>query len=126
MKIDFFEKGWECPKCGAVMSPTTSVCVNCRGYEGGTTVGTSNVISKEITLIDRQKAEIERLIALLEEIQQYNEAWVADNCRLRKEAKTTIAEAVKELVEIIVADYPEMEYYLDNLVKEFTEGKNDG
>ena len=28
---NFFEKGWECPKCGAVMSPTTSVCVNCRG-----------------------------------------------------------------------------------------------
>lgn len=25
------DKGWECPKCGAVMSPTTSVCVNCRG-----------------------------------------------------------------------------------------------
>ena len=25
------EKGWECPKCGAIMSPTTSVCVNCRG-----------------------------------------------------------------------------------------------
>ena len=28
---NLFEKGWECPKCGAVMSPTTSVCVNCRG-----------------------------------------------------------------------------------------------
>lgn len=29
---DFLQKGWECPKCGAVMSPTTSVCVNCRGF----------------------------------------------------------------------------------------------
>ena len=29
---DLFAKGWECPKCGAVMSPTTSVCVNCRGF----------------------------------------------------------------------------------------------
>lgn len=29
--MDLFTKGWECPKCGAVMSPTTSVCVNCRG-----------------------------------------------------------------------------------------------
>lgn len=38
--------------------------------------------------------------------------------------KKTQDEAVKELVEIIVADYPEMEYYLNNLVKEFTEGKN--
>lgn len=30
--MDFLERGWECPKCGAVMSPTTSVCVNCRGF----------------------------------------------------------------------------------------------
>lgn len=29
--MDLFAKGWECPKCGAVMSPTTSVCVNCTG-----------------------------------------------------------------------------------------------
>ena len=29
--MNLFEKGWECPKCGAVMSPTTSCCVNCRG-----------------------------------------------------------------------------------------------
>ena len=31
-EMNFLEKGWECPKCGAVMSPTTSVCVNCRGF----------------------------------------------------------------------------------------------
>ena len=36
------------------------------------------------------------------------------------------AEAVKEFAEIIVADYPEMEYYLNDLVKEFTgEEEND-
>jgi hypothetical protein len=32
--MNLFDKGWECPKCGAVMSPTTSCCVNCRGYNG--------------------------------------------------------------------------------------------
>lgn len=30
-KTDLLAKGWECPKCGAVMSPTTSACINCRG-----------------------------------------------------------------------------------------------
>lgn len=32
--MDLMAKGWECPKCGAVMSPTTKCCVNCKGgYE---------------------------------------------------------------------------------------------
>ena len=31
--MNLFDKGWECPKCGAVMSPTTSCCVNCRGVD---------------------------------------------------------------------------------------------
>lgn len=30
-KINLLAQGWECPKCGAVMSPTTSCCVNCKG-----------------------------------------------------------------------------------------------
>lgn len=25
------QEGWRCPQCGAVMSPWTSFCVNCRG-----------------------------------------------------------------------------------------------
>ena len=31
-KQTWMQQGWECPKCGAVMSPTTSVCVNCKGH----------------------------------------------------------------------------------------------
>ena len=31
----WMNQGWECPKCGAVMSPTTSCCVNCRENKGG-------------------------------------------------------------------------------------------
>lgn len=42
--------------------------------------------------------------------------------------KTTVindakAEAVKVFAEIIVADYPQMEYYLNEIAKEFTEGE---
>ena len=39
--VNWMQQGWECPKCGAVMSPTTSCCVNCRGNKGGGTATTS-------------------------------------------------------------------------------------
>lgn len=85
--------------------------------------------------INRQKAEIERLQDLIEEAQQYNEAWVADNGKLRKEAKNIRAEAVKEFAERLKEElkghakvYCLGHYYyllgfptIDNLVKEFTE-----
>lgn len=31
MEQNFVEKGWQCPVCGAVMSPRERVCVNCKG-----------------------------------------------------------------------------------------------
>ena len=31
MEQNFVEKGWQCPVCGAVMSPRESVCINCKG-----------------------------------------------------------------------------------------------
>lgn len=37
-QVNWMQQGWECPKCGAVMSPTTSCCVNCRGNKGGGTI----------------------------------------------------------------------------------------
>lgn len=40
-------QGWECPKCGAVMSPKTSVCVNCNGrIEVSVNVGSTNMIDQ--------------------------------------------------------------------------------
>ena len=52
----FFEKGWECPKCGAVMSPTTSVCVNCRGVTTETTVITDITPNRTEPSDDRYKS----------------------------------------------------------------------
>ena len=36
-EVNWMQQGWECPKCGAVMSPITACCVNCRGNKGGST-----------------------------------------------------------------------------------------
>jgi hypothetical protein len=41
-EINWMQQGWECPKCRAVMSPSTSCCVNCRGNKGG---GTATIIT---------------------------------------------------------------------------------
>jgi hypothetical protein len=41
-EVNWMQQGWECPKCGAVMSPTTACCVNCRGNKGGDTDSTIN------------------------------------------------------------------------------------
>lgn len=40
-QVNWLQQGWECPKCGAVMSPTTACCVNCRGSRGVFVTGTS-------------------------------------------------------------------------------------
>ena len=40
-QVNWMQQGWECPKCGAVMSPHTNCCVNCRGSKGGGTATTS-------------------------------------------------------------------------------------
>lgn len=48
-QINWLQQGWECPKCGAVMSPYTNCCVNCRGNKGGgiaTTITDGNPITK--------------------------------------------------------------------------------
>lgn len=55
--MDFLQKGWECPKCGAVMSPTTSVCVNCRGFDDPFNINTNTEtsISTNFTLATDSK-----------------------------------------------------------------------
>jgi hypothetical protein len=40
-EINWMQQGWECPKCGAVMAPHVSCCINCRGNKGGSTVTTT-------------------------------------------------------------------------------------
>lgn len=46
-EINWMQQGWECPKCGAVMSPSTSCCVNCRGNKGG---GIATTITDPMTV----------------------------------------------------------------------------
>ena len=47
-EVNWMQQGWECPKCGAVMSPTTACCVNCRGNKGrGTATTIDNPVNTE-------------------------------------------------------------------------------
>lgn len=55
--MNLLDKGWECPKCGAVMSPTTSRCVNCRGYDGFTINRTVPNVPTIDELLKKAKAE---------------------------------------------------------------------
>ena len=50
-KVNWMQQGWECPKCGAVMSPYTDACINCRGNKGGGTATTN--IKPVITIEER-------------------------------------------------------------------------
>jgi hypothetical protein len=77
------------------------------------------------------KAEVERLGSLAEELVDGNEAWVSDNCELRKKLKTAKSEAIRDFAESVkMAFYYEFDEIIpsimadriDNLVKEMTEG----
>lgn len=51
MKSKLMSRGWECPKCGAVMSPYKDVCVNCIGE-------ILNIFSGPITSPSEMKLDI--------------------------------------------------------------------
>lgn len=81
--------------------------------------------------IKRQKAEIERLIDLVYDLGDDNEAWVKDNHDLQVELNTAKAEAIREF-----ADRLKLYLFIerggistvsgkdiDNLIKEMTEEK---
>ena len=62
----------------------------------------------------QQKAEIEKLKSEVD-------WWKAEHkvaCEAVNEAIDARINSIKDFVEIIVADYPEMEYYLENIAKE--------
>lgn len=71
----------------------------------------AETISKALDLINRQKAEIE-----ISKTKSFKQQLKKELHRLTVEEIK--AEAIKVFAEIIVSDYPEMEYYLDNIVKE--------
>ena len=47
-EINWTQQGWQCPVCKAVMSPTTDVCVNCRGVGHEVTINTIPSIQPSI------------------------------------------------------------------------------
>lgn len=54
--MGLLSEGWVCPKCGAVMSPYTSVCVNCTGqYSIEVSTNSSSDFSGAGKVLDLQK-----------------------------------------------------------------------
>lgn len=64
--------------------------------------------------IEKQKAEIEKLKSEV----GWRKAEHKSACEALNEAIDARIKSIKEFVEIIVADYPKMEYYLENIEKE--------
>lgn len=68
-----------------------------------------------LDLINRQKAEIEKL---KERKKLYLDRW-QESLDFAKEDR---AEAIREFAEIIVSEFPEIEFYTNKLAKEMTDG----
>lgn len=56
------QKGWECPKCGAVMAPFKTSCVNCTGhiYVTASSSGLGNIdkhLNEALQLLQKHNEE---------------------------------------------------------------------
>lgn len=83
-------------------------------------------LGNAIGLIEELVKENERLQDLIKEVQQYNEAWVGDNGKLRKEMKTLRDDTVRKMQEKIRAksEYGTINmspWQLDQIAKELLE-----
>lgn len=65
--------------------------------------------------------ELQKSKAEIKDLKADKEALINGQLTLQKMYLESRAKAVRELAEIIIADYPEMEYYLKDIVKETTE-----
>lgn len=65
--------------------------------------------------------ELQEANSEIEDLKADKEALINGQLTLQKMYLESRAKAVMELAEIIIADYPEMEYYLKDILKEMTE-----
>lgn len=72
--------------------------------------------------VERLKAENERLVDLVRELQEYNEAWVEDNGKLRNENKNLAREIFKEIGKRMVCTNEEDFRVFAELKKKYTGG----
>ena len=112
-------------------------CVNCPKWSEEWYSGMcSDFLPMVLDLINRQRAEIERLQDEIEEknntitfLKDQAVGWSIDFCNLKKKVETTKAEAIKEFVERLKSEIEfsdtitKVERHIDNLVKEMTEGE---
>lgn len=96
-------------------------CDNCPFFKYPKSICRWDVWDCALDLINRQKAEIERL---REDIKAQDSSISSLLSIVNSNYQNGRNEAIKEFAEIIVSDYPEMEYYLTNLAKGTTVGES--
>lgn len=88
---------------------------------------TASLIKGAYDLINRQNAEIERLNGCVKSEDEVRKIMKSQMTSVIREitneqidfaVNLSKAEAIKDFAEIIISDYPEMEYYLNNIVEE--------
>lgn len=87
-----------CPRLNAEFGATITSC-------------SAGLATNALSLINRQKEQIEGL-------QKKDDEWALSYANAVARGISKREEAIKEFAETIVRDYPEMEFYLHNLVKE--------
>jgi hypothetical protein len=105
-------------------------CDNCPLYDFEMEHCEKQIKLQALSFIILQQAEIEKLKKVGNKIDSLGAAATLIDMKerlahARNEWEREVrAEAVREFAEIIVADYPEMEYYLKDIVKEIQDHQN--
>ena len=119
-------QGWQCPKCGAILSPDTPFCPFCSRQTFTPTVtcgiGSGEYVNPNVSYSVSEANTLALAEVLLEENKQIREAFnkksedtVESDMNLIKAAKKC---AIRDLTDMIVSHYPHSDSVVSTIEKE--------